>query len=287
MKNQWTLPNGHAMKLVALDMDGTLLQSDQTIEARTKQLLKDLQEAGVRVVLISGRPIPGMIRYGRELDMDLHDGVLIGDNGAHAYSYENETDLWKHPIKTKTAQTFFEAWAPAELSMFAYYGDIICVHPPKDEHARYAGRPFREAMEMISTVTHMPVVMRNLLEPLEAPPLKVCISGDRERIIATDAAVRHSYEAHLYSAFSAQTYFETMLRGINKGTGLQEYADAIGILPENIIAFGDQDNDIPMLTYAGAGVAMAEASDGLIAVATHRTTSHNEGGIYEFLSALS
>lgn len=287
MTVQWTLPNGQPLKLVALDMDGTLLQSDQTIEPRTKALLQEMQENGVRVVLISGRPMPGMIRYGRELNMDHAHGVLIGNNGAHAYSYATESDLWQHAIAPQTAQAFFEAWAPTGLFMFAYDAEIIYVHPPADPTAVYMGHTFQEGMALISQVTHMPVLARNLLAPLDSPPLKVCISGDRTRIIAADRELRHRYEAELYSAFSGWTYFETMLRGINKGTGLQEYADAVHILPENIIAFGDQDNDIPMLTYAGTGVAMEEASDGLIRVATHRTTSHNASGIYEFLSKLA
>ena len=79
------LPNGHPLRLIASDMDGTLLRSDVTIEPRTKELLIAWQKEGIRLTLISGRPIQSMMRYASELEMGYHEGVIIGANGGHAY----------------------------------------------------------------------------------------------------------------------------------------------------------------------------------------------------------
>lgn len=81
MSEKIILPNQHPLRLIASDMDGTLLQTNLTIEAQTKALLIAWQKQGIRLVLISGRPLQGMIPYARELEMDRYEGGVIGANG--------------------------------------------------------------------------------------------------------------------------------------------------------------------------------------------------------------
>lgn len=281
------LPNGHPLRLVASDMDGTMLQSDQTIDPATRDRLRRYQEMGIRVVLISGRPIPAMVEYGRILGLDHHDGVLIGINGGHAYSYTTNQDLWAHTVPMEAAETFFRAWKPFGLTMISYERERILMDVPEDAaEVMHLGFPLEEGLKLLEEATNMGVVRTDLTKGLDHAPLKVCISGPHAKILQAQKQIRHLYEKELYGAFSAETYFETMQRGINKGTALQEYADSFGIRPEEIIAFGDQDNDIPMLAYAGVGVAMEKASHGLIKTASHRTGSNNAGGIGDFLARL-
>ena len=289
------LPNGHNLKLIATDMDGTLLQSDRTIEKRTLGLLKELQGEGIRLVLISGRPIRGMIKYGKELDFEKYDGTLIGINGGQAYSMKDKQDIWRYTLDVNDAARYFKAWQPFGLDHLAYGQDVIYLDSPRlgqekggpsdleggkslgsgtgvadklslelGDDDMGAEDEERALIKRLEAITGKDIELRDLTKPLEEAPTKVCVYGPRDTIIKGLEVVRRQVEDKLYGAFSADTYYEAMLRGINKGTGLQEYADSLGILPEEIIAFGDHDNDIPMLAYAGVGVAMERASAGLV-----------------------
>lgn len=278
------LANGHDLKLIASDMDGTILQSDQTIEKKTKELLIHLQEQGVKLVLISGRSIGGMIEYARELEFERFGGVIIGANGAHAYSLADDKELWYHNMPAKYAAHFFKSWEAFGLDHIAYSKNILYLDSPRREFE--ISEEEESLIQSLSRVTGMEVKIKDLSKPLEEDPCKVCIYGPRDKILEGINIVGPLVEERLYGAFSADNYYESMLRGVNKGTGLQEYADMYNIMPEEIIAFGDQDNDIPMFAYAGTGVAMKRASEGLVAQATYRTGSHNQGGIFEFLNKL-
>lgn len=281
------LPNGHPLRLIASDMDGTILRSDLTIEPRTKELLIAWQKEGIRLTLISGRPIQSMMRYARELEMDHHEGVIIGANGGHAYQLGVEKELWRHTLTIASAQHYFQLWKPFLLTLIAYGREKIYVDVPKREGLTYFGMSMEKGLERIEKVTTMKVEHYDLSTPLPEDPVKACVLGDRSLILKAQAMVKEDYEADIYGAFSAETYFEAMMRGINKGTGLQEYADRYDILPDEMVAFGDEDNDIPMLAYAGVSVAMEKASDRAASTAKYRTGSNNAGGIYQFLSRLT
>ncbi len=286
MSEKIILPNQHPLRLIASDMDGTLLQTDLTIESETKALLIAWQKQGIRLVLISGRPLQGMIPYARELEMDRYEGVVIGANGGHAYQLGVEKDLWRHTLSIASAKHYFSLWKPYPLTLIAYGREKIYVDLPAKEHLTYLGMSMEKGLKRIEKITGLKVDLRDLTKPLPEEPVKACVLGERSTILKAQAAIKNDYEDHIYGAFSADNYYEAMVRGINKGTGLQEYADRYNILPEEIIAFGDEDNDIPMLTYAGVGVAMGKASEGAIAAAKYRTGSNNEAGIYQFLSDL-
>lgn len=281
------LPNGHPLRLIASDMDGTILQSDLAIEPRTKELLIAWQKQGIRLTLISGRPIQSMLPYARELEMDRHQGVVIEANGGHAYQLGTERELWRHTLPIPTAQHYFSLWKPFLLTLIAYGRERVYVDLPNREGLTYFGMPMEKGLEHIEKVTAMKVEKYDLCMPLPEEPVKACILGDRALILKAQAMVKEDYESEIYGAFSAETYFEAMVRGINKGTGLQEYGDQCGILPKEMVAFGDEDNDIPMLAYAGVSVAMEKASDRAAATAQYRTVSNNAGGIYRFLASLS
>lgn len=284
MKKTILLPNGHPLRLIASDMDGTILQSDLTIEQRTKELLIAWQNAGIRLTLISGRPIQSMMRYARELEMDRHEGVIIGANGGHAYQLGVEKELWRHTLSVASAHHYFQLWKPFPLTLIAYGREQIYVDVPDLEGLTYFGLSMEEGLERIERMTSLKVVRYDMCKPLPEEPVKACVLGDRSLILKAQAMIKDEYEADIYGAFSAENYFEAMIRGINKGTGLQEYADRYDILPDEMIAFGDEDNDIPMLAYAGVSVAMEKASDRVASTAKYRTGSNNAGGIYQFLT---
>jgi len=85
-------------KMILMDMDGTLLNSNKLIASKTKSTLMKLQEQGVRLVLASGRPNPGLYRFAQELQMDRYDGYLISYNGANLYSLKEQKTIWSEAL---------------------------------------------------------------------------------------------------------------------------------------------------------------------------------------------
>lgn len=278
------LANGSRLKLIASDMDGTLLQSDQKIERRTLDILIRLQVEGVKLALISGRPLGAMLTYAKELGLENFGGAAIAVNGGHAFEVREKRELWRHTMPVEDAARYFNAWQQFGLDHIAYGEKKIYLDSPR--RSEEVSEEDEALIQRLMSITGSDVELRDLTKPLEEEPTKVCVFGPREKILEGLKVVKPLVQETIYGTFSADNYYEGMIRGVNKGTGLQEYADMLGIMPEEILVFGDQDNDIPMFAYAGTGVAMKRASEGLAAQATYRTGSHNQGGIFEFLNKL-
>lgn len=282
-----TMAKPPRVRCVASDMDGTLLMSSRKIGARTKEKLIALQQAGIQVVLISGRPISGMQEAAVELELPRYGGALIGINGGHSYSFRTGREMSLLTLPLDQASRYMRAWDPFNVVLYAYGRKTLYVGKASAYHPTERNLMGDHHMERIRQVNHMQVeILDDLSRSLPERPLKICVQGARENILKGWEKVRPQVEEKIYAAFSANDYLEAMIRGVNKGTGLQEYADRFQIAPEEIIAFGDNDNDIPMLRYAGRGVAMGNATEGARSAAKFQTGSNDQEGIFQYLEKL-
>lgn len=278
-----TLPNGAPLRMIATDMDGTLMRSNQTIDQQTKEHLIRLQEAGVRLLLVSGRPLPGLRIHAETLQMDRHGGALIGFNGAEAFSYGKNEDLWVHPIASTVVEGFFAQWADSPFSLLAYSKTRLYYQFP-------VGEPvpphLEEGLKRLVEATNMEPVVWDFQQKLPEEIIKLGVNGPHEDLAAFAAGVASVYEDALTAGFSGAEDYEAVVPHTNKGTGLQQLAEMEQIAAASILAFGDQDNDISMLSFAGFGVAMGNASEKLMQVAKATTTSNEDAGIARFLKTL-
>ena len=220
-----------AIKLIAIDMDGTLLLPDHTISPAVKNAIAAAREKGVNVVLTTGRPYAGVHSYLKELHMNQPGDYCITYNGALVQKAADGSTV------AQTALSYDDYRFLEKLSR-----DVGSHFHALDRNTLYT------ANRDISYYTVHETQFLKVMMIDEPAVLDKAIS----RI---PAEVKEKYTV----LKSAPYFLEILDKRVNKGTGVKSLADALGIKPEEIMALGDQENDIAMIEYAGMGVAMDNA----------------------------
>lgn len=269
-----------SLRVILLDIDGTLTNSRKVITSKTREALLHAQNQGCTLVLASGRPTPGLGYLAKELDMDKHHGLLISFNGARV------SDCQTGEIFVDQSMTVEEGRAVLrhmenfpELRLMLARDDYLYVRDVYAGIIRYNGRP-KNIIEYEARMNHMKLCeVDNFLDFADFPLYKVQTAANPEYLQAHYEEMRAPFRDRLSCMFTADFYYEFTARGIDKASALRASLLTLGYSPEEMIAFGDAENDIPMFRLAGVGVAMGNATDALKAVADEVTLSNDEDGI--------
>ena len=262
------------MKAIFLDLDGTLNNDQKVITEKTRAALMEMQEQGVCLVLASARPSPGLYKEQDILRLQDHGGVLMSYNGGRI-------------VDAKSGEVLFETSMDVEKTKAVLrFLETLPVTPILDDGVQFyvtdknGYKVDYECQNNRMTCTEVD----NLADFLNFAPIKILMSVLPEQI----AEVQKKIEAFLPEALTvvqtAPFYLEVIPAMINKGQGLRDTCKALGIDPRDAVAFGDAQNDIPMLKAAGIGVAMGNATPEVKAAADQVTTSNNEDGIATWLN---
>jgi Cof subfamily protein (haloacid dehalogenase superfamily) len=119
----------------------------------------------------------------------------------------------------------------------------------------------------------------NVAEALDFSPVKVLIAAPNDKLVPASEKIKEQFHQELSFVQSTPYYLEATMKGINKASTLQAVCDILDISPEEVMAFGDEQNDLKMIEFAGLGVAMGNACEKLKAVADEITLTNNEDGI--------
>lgn len=258
------------IKLIAIDMDGTLLLPDHTISPAVKNAIAAARERGVNVVLCTGRPFAGVESYLKELRMDKPNDYCITYNGALVQKAHDGSTV------AQTALNYDDYRYLEQLSR-----EVGSHFHALDRHTLYtANRDISYYTVHESFIANIPLVFceaENMDKKGEF--LKVMMIDDPVMLDKAIAKIpAEVYER--YTLMKSSPYFlEILDRRVNKGTGVKALADTLGIKREEIMTLGDQENDIAMLEYAGMGVAMGNAIDKVKAVSDFVTKSNLEDGV--------
>jgi 5-amino-6-(5-phospho-D-ribitylamino)uracil phosphatase len=258
--------------LIVLDLDGTLLKDDKTISNRTKKTLLTLKDQGHQIMIATGRPYRSSEMYYRELGLNT---PIVNFNGAfvHHPTYTN-WGSYHTPLDIKVAKDIVEA-----CDQFKYHNIIAEVRD--DVYFHYHD----EKLIDIFKLGNPKVTTGDLRHFLETNPTSMLIHTEPEHV----ASIRkHLSEVHAevidHRRWADPFHvIEIVKTGLNKAVGIQKVAQYFDIPQSKIIAFGDEDNDLEMLDYAGCGVAMGNAIPVLKSVANDTTLSNEEDGIALFL----
>jgi hypothetical protein len=241
------------IKLVATDLDGTLLRSDGTVSPRTRDALQAAEAAGLLVVFVTGRPPRWLDQVA---DQAGHLGVAVGANGAVLYDLAQEQVINAHPITaadvralaTEVRAAFPDVdYAIEFVDGFAAEPGYIHdwdINPERDRRGNLIPAPPIGAIEVIADRP----VLKLLAKDHGADVDEFLSSADA--LLAGRASVTHS------SSFGL---LEIAAAGVTKASGLAEVAASHGIRPDEVVAIGDMPNDIPMLEWAGTSYAVGNA----------------------------
>lgn len=258
-------------RIVASDLDGTLLRSDGTLSLRTCRALAAVQAAGCRVVLCTARPV----RWVRPIAAQAGAaGCAVCVNGAVIWDFATDVVISEHAIAPDVV-----------LDVVTRLTDLFPGGAWGIEHA--AGFDHEPGYR-----PHWPVGPETVVAPvhelLGIPPLKLLFRHDAHSPDAmldpARAALRGVVE--LSHSNSADGLLEISARGVDKGAGLARLCAALDVDPQDVIAFGDMPNDLALLEFAGRAVAVANAHPDVLAMADELTLGHDEDGVAIVLERL-
>jgi Cof subfamily protein (haloacid dehalogenase superfamily) len=257
--------------LVACDLDGTLLASDLIVRDRTRRAIAALRTAGVRVAIATGRMFQSALPYARAAGIE---EPIICYQGAAVVEPATRVFLRHEPIPLSEARDAIAAVQGAGYTLNAYVDDELYVAAVTPEAERYA---------VFQDLEIHPV--GDLLAWLSEPPTKLVAVGAPEEMDALKASLVPLLGDRLHISKSLPIFLELSRKGVTKGSGLAFLADRLAIEQERVVAFGDAENDVELLEWAGYGVAMANADEGTRALADLVCPSAEEEGVAQVLEA--
>lgn len=256
-----------AIRLVATDMDDTLLRDDWTISERTVQAIQQARKQGVYVTIATGR-MPASVRpYARQLGIDV---PVITYNGAMVQESLSEKVLYRKVISVETAQDIINWLLPQDLNFQVYLKDQLFVEKMNDWSRRYA-----HATRVSIAETNLWELLSHEKEGVE----KILLFGEPEVLLGWEEKIRRRYEGRVRTTQSKSHFLELIHPEVNKGAALSSLAERLGVKQEEVLAVGDSLNDLEMIQYAGIGVAMGNGRQEVKDAANVVTSSNQEDGV--------
>ena len=260
------------IRLIATDLDGTLLRDDGGISARTRRAIGNAQDAGLTVVFVTARPPRDVAAIAEHLGVT---GIAVCSNGAIVQDLATRETHRHIRLCSELARDLVVELRLAEpgISFATEHGHRIGQEP---------GFPDFFA----DTVHHHPPWV-DRAEVLCAEVLtKLLIHHESHGPEALMHRVRGHAGGRAEVIWSGGPFIEIAPSGVSKGAGLAAYCESLGLTPAQVIAFGDMPNDVPMLTFAGRGVAVANAHPDVLAAADEVTAANEDDGVAMVIEAL-
>jgi Cof subfamily protein (haloacid dehalogenase superfamily) len=262
-------------KLIAVDIDDTLLNRKKEISPLTKAALLHAQENGVKIAVASGRLPYGVRPFAEQLEVFRYGGYYMGFNGGAIMNCRDEL-IGKCYLDSKYIAPVYDILRPANVTTMVHKGATI-----------YADNKVNDYTHIESDVIGLPLnVVDDLPSFIDWDIHKFLIAGDPQELKELEQQLLNSLGDEVDIYLSAPWFLEVMPKGVDKGYGLQTICDDAGIDISEAVAFGDSYNDIRMIQRAGMGVAMGNAEEALKEVADMVTDDCDHDGIAKALEKL-
>lgn len=268
------LPWAGMVALIASDLDGTLLASDGTVGARTGATLARLEDAGLHLVLVTGRPPRWMRPITEQIE---HRGVAVCANGGLVLDLATSEILRAHPFADGDGLEVLRALRDR-------WPDLVFGVEWPDGFAHETGYPRgTRSSELVPNVVYDVADVRQLFD---RPVIKLLARIDAGEVDGFAAEARELLGATATVTHSSIGLLEISAPGVTKASALASIAEERGVIAADVVAFGDMPNDLPMLAWAGRAVAVANAHPEVLAVADEVTASNDEEGVADVIERL-
>ena len=256
-------------KLLAVDMDGTLLNSNRTISKGNKEAIRKVIEKGVKVVITSGRGLKGLDNFLNEVNLRGENQYLIANNGGTIY---RTSDFECIDYKGLNGRDLVKAHALSKeigLNMIAYtHKGAIAAE--ESEFTRFEKEYVGYTVKILDFNSDIKA---------DDEITKILFSQTEELLAKKMLEIPKEFYSEYNVVKTMPIVLEVMNKDCNKGYGVKVLADKLGIKKEEIICIGDQANDIEMITYAGLGIAMGNAIEELKDIAQYITSDNDNDGV--------
>lgn len=260
-------------KLLVLDIDGTLTNSQGEITRNTIETIERVQQQGVKVVLASGRPTHGIVRVAEQLSMASYGGYILSFNGGRIEEYPSRRELFSSIFSRELIPTLYNL-SKGRATIVSYQENLIISENPEDKYA-----------QIEIGITKMDVrKVDDFVEAIDFDPNKCLIVGEPDDLIAISEQINSSYGEQLISYRSYPYFLEVVPVGIDKALSLSSLIAQLGITREQVMAIGDGFNDQTMIEFAGLGVAMGNGVECVREVADIVAPSNDEDGAAQIIN---
>ena len=261
-------------KAVFLDMDGTLLRSDHSVSEATEQTIRTLTGRGIPVILVSARPLNAVLPTFHEIGIPDHYPIITL-NGS--YIVEKEQPIFDVRIDLGTVVGVADQVRPFHATI-AYYLQREWYSEVNDAWTDHE----QKIMDVKIKVAPLAELVKDWAARGIAPN-KMMVMSEPPAILEIQQHLRSIYNGKLNIYPSKDTYLEVMDKAGSKENAVKFVSQRMGLASEEIIAMGDNYNDIEMIRFAGMGVAMGNAPDDIKGYAKYVTDTNNDDGVRKAL----
>lgn len=273
-----------SIKVIIMDIDGTLANSQKVITTKTKEALLKAQEKGAILILASGRPTTGLIDLAKQLEMDQHHGLLVSYNGSRVVDCKTNEILFNQAMSVEEGKAVLEHMKKFDrVRPMIDKGEYMYVTDVYDNYIQFNGKPHNIMQSESRGNKYKLCEVDDLVEFVDYQLNKILTFADPEYLQEHHQAMMEPFKDTLSCMFTSPFYFEFTAKGIDKAKALDTVLKPMGYTQDEMIAFGDGHNDASMVKYAGIGVAMGNAVQALKDIADDITLSNDEDGIAESL----
>lgn len=266
------------IKLICIDMDGTLLNSNHEVSERNKKALKKASELGVNIAITTGRLFCSARYYSDLIGIDT---PVIASNGSYIKNKFNDTAILENPMPKNVAIEIYNIVKKHGLTVnFNSWDTLIREDFIPENHAYYIMNqdlPEEKRVKFLVCEDIIPTI-----EDFQGNILKGIVfeeGENKDNLWAAKEELKNTFGDKLHVVSSGDNNFEVMMGNSSKGNAVAYLAESLGIKPEEVMCIGDSENDISMIKYAGVGVAMGNALDIVKEVADYITDTNNNSGV--------
>ncbi|WP_239256387.1 sugar-phosphatase [Listeria ilorinensis] len=264
-------------KLIAIDIDGTLLNDAHELVVPVIERIKAAKQAGAKVVLCSGRPLVGLRHSLEQLELLDAEDYAITMNGAIVLKTKTGEIVADSALDKEALQDIFAFCAP--LGAHLTYLDATKMYVPHEEISILT---CKDSLLLQTPLFYQPVDKA----PNDIRIAKAMLLDEPEKIDEVVAALTKELQEKYYIVRSVPYNLEFLHKGVSKGTALKQLADSLGISRDEVMAIGDAENDSTMLEYAGMPVVMDNAAEHIKQLGKFITKTNNEAGVAYALEEL-
>lgn len=255
-------------KLIAVDMDGTLLNSDGKISWQTKEVIEQAVQKGILFTLSTGRPMQGITPFMEELNLIERNMPVIAYNGAMVILGKSGAILYEKNLSHEDAIRFYRLGEEKDVTVIAWVHNRLYVNQMDGRAQRYTE---------ISKIK--PTVMVNPEETLKQGATKILWYDDIKTIEKLEKDIQSMISENVTCHTSRPMFLEFVDKNASKGIAMEKLGAYYGISRDEMMSVGDGSNDLSMIEYAGLGVAMENANDAVKAIANYQTLSNDQHGV--------
>lgn len=260
-------------KLICVDMDGTLLNSKKEITQRSLDAIKKAHELGVKLVIATGRIFVSAGYYG---DLIGVKAPIIASNGAYVREKDGEKVIFEEYLSMEECTNIVSILK--EYNIVPHFYSFDTIYTSKIIHSSLA---YKNANAKLPRSRQVKIEVIDDWEKLflKRPKLikTMAVDDDGDKVLQAKERFLSLDKFEVVSSFNKS--FEVMPRGTSKGNAVKKICEYYGVHPSEVIAIGDNENDISMIEYAGLGIAMGNSEEKVKEIANYITESNNRDGV--------